>query len=483
MAPYSPLPTTANDSIHNPPSSSSTSHTSNGRSSPSLLSRIKDSLPPRTTEALSSPRVIRLLAYSLAGLILFGIGVSLHSASSRSSSLAEGARGKWGAYSSWVTDWRASKAGQEAGGAGTGGRGWRDLPENEGLMDPPLVVNPKTGLKMPPDVYPAALNPFKRSNAALVALVRNSEREAMRDSMRSLESRFNKKYGYPWVFMNDEPFDDDFKKGVMSMTRSEIFFHTIPKEHWSYPDWINTTYAAEERQKMVNENVIYGGSESYRHMCRFNSGFFYRQKVLESFDWYWRVEPGVEFFCDIDYDPFVFMEANKKTYGFTIALYEYKRTVESLWEATREFARLHPEHIHPDSAIGFLVDNQSKGLLDGDWNLCHFWSNYETASLNLWRSKAYQDYFDFLDKKGGFFYERWGDAPVHSFGAALFQPKSAIHQFDDISYRHNPYTHCPSNAAELSRNGKCECYGDTNFDEDGYSCMPRWWKLMGKPNT
>lgn len=38
----------------------------------------------------------------------------------------------------------------------------------------------------------------------------------------------------------------------------------------------------------------YGGSESYRHMCRFNSGFFYQQEVLKPYQWYWRVEPGVE---------------------------------------------------------------------------------------------------------------------------------------------------------------------------------------------
>ncbi|GAA5908386.1 hypothetical protein JCM6882_007923 [Rhodosporidiobolus microsporus] len=481
MAPYSPLPTSANDSIHN--TSPSSSATSSGHRPP-LLARLKDSLPPLTAEALSSPRFLRLIAYGTGALILFGIGVSLHSASSSSSLSGAGAdRGKWGAYSSWVTDWRASKAGAGEDGAGGSSMGsWRDLPENEGLLDPPLVVDSKTGLKMPPDVYPAALNPFKRANAALVALVRNSEREAMRDSMRHLESRFNKKYGYPWVFMNDEPFDEDFKKGVMSMTRSEIFFHTIPKEHWSYPSWINQTYAAEERQKMVNENVIYGGSESYRHMCRFNSGFFYRQKVLESFDWYWRVEPGVEFFCDIDYDPFVFMEANNKLYGFTVTLYEYRRTVESLWDVTREFARLHPEHLHPDNAIRFLVDDEKKGLQDGDWNLCHIWSNLEIGSLNLWRGKAYEDYFEFLEQKGGFFYERWGDAPVHTFGAFLLAPASGLHFFDDISYRHNPYTHCPSNADVLSKNGKCECYPENNFDYDGYSCYPRWKKFTERLN-
>lgn len=91
--------------------------------------------------------------------------------------------------------------------------------------------------------------------------------------------RGNRRWGYPWsaapsrfpslprysltddelvhrVFMNDEPFDQEFMDGVKSITRSEVHFHVIPKEHWSYPEWINQTYAAEERQKMVDENVI-----------------------------------------------------------------------------------------------------------------------------------------------------------------------------------------------------------------------------------
>ncbi len=31
-----------------------------------------------------------------------------------------------------------------------------------------------------------------------------------------------------------------------------------------------------------------------------------------------------------------------------------------------------------------------------------------------------QAYFEHLDRVGGFFYERWGDAPVHSLAAAMF---------------------------------------------------------------
>jgi len=32
-------------------------------------------------------------------------------------------------------------------------------------------------------------------------------------SMRQLEYQWNRKYQYPWVFFNDEPFSDEFKVG------------------------------------------------------------------------------------------------------------------------------------------------------------------------------------------------------------------------------------------------------------------------------
>ena len=49
------------------------------------------------------------------------------------------------------------------------------------------------------------------------------------------------------------------------------------------------------------------------------------------------------------------------------------------------------------------------------------------------------DFFEHLDKAGGFYYERWGDAPVHSIGAALLARKDQIHFFSDIGYRHEPF--------------------------------------------
>lgn len=97
------------------------------------------------------------------------------------------------------------------------------------------------------------------------------------------------------------------------------------------------------------------------------------------------------------------------------------------------------------------------------------WSNFEIGDLNFLRSQAYLDYFDQLDKDGGFFYERWGDAPVHSIAAALLLRKDEIQFFDEIAYYHVPFTHCPT--SEKKRlDLRCSCNPEKNFDWKGYSC-------------
>jgi len=33
------------------------------------------------------------------------------------------------------------------------------------------------------------------------------------------------------------------------------------------------------------------------------------------------------------------------------------------------------------------------------------WSNFEIGDLDFWRGEAYSKFFDFLDERGGFYYE------------------------------------------------------------------------------
>lgn len=76
-------------------------------------------------------------------------------------------------------------------------------------------------------------------------------------------------------------------------------------------------------------------------------------------DYYWRVEPGVEFMCDIKHtDPFRYMRGellrsdlsstaptdmmpadNNKRYGFTLTMTEAGNTIPTLWVSCLRWGR------------------------------------------------------------------------------------------------------------------------------------------------
>ncbi|GAA5904146.1 glycosyltransferase family 15 protein [Sporobolomyces salmoneus] len=312
----------------------------------------------------------------------------------------------------------------------------------------------------------------EKVNATFVTLARNRDLWELLDSMRGIEDRFNSRLGlhYDWVMLNDEPFTDEFKRHTSGIASGTVHYGLIPEEQWGkqpFPPGINATLANEKIQAMGKLPIPYGNSVPYRKMCRYQSGFFFEHELLHKYEYYWRVEPNVKFFCNLDYDPFRLMRDKKTKYGFVVSLYEYRETVESLWKYTKEWMAKFPQYVAKPNLLNWISNNNGE-----TYNLCHFWSNFEICSLSFLRSEAYRSYFKHLDDSGGFFYERFGDAPVHSVAAALMLKPEEIHYFADIGYRHEPFQHCP--VASLQNQCNCDVKKEENFEFHGYSCTPKW---------
>lgn len=207
----------------------------------------------------------------------------------------------------------------------------------------------------------------ERVNATFVTLARNSDIWEIAKSIRSVEDRFNRNFHYDWVFLNDNEFDDEFKKLTTALVSGTTHYGVIPREHWSYPEWIDEDKARAARLEMGRKKIIYGDSESYRHMCRYESGFFFRHELMMNYEWYWRVEPSIELFCDVPGDPFRFMKENNKKYSFVISLYEYIETIPTLWDSVKGFMKSHPEHIAEGNAMEFISEDGGES-----YNKCHF---------------------------------------------------------------------------------------------------------------
>lgn len=112
-----------------------------------------------------------------------------------------------------------------------------------------------------------------RANAAFVVLARNSELEGVVQSLKSIERHFNRWFNYPYVFLNDGDFNATFMETVVKYTSGPVEFGKINSSMWGFPDWVDKKVAKEYIAKQDDAAIMYGGMESYHHMCRFYSGW------------------------------------------------------------------------------------------------------------------------------------------------------------------------------------------------------------------
>lgn len=136
------------------------------------------------------------------------------------------------------------------------------------------------------------------------------------------------------------------------------------------------------------------------------------------------------------------MIRNNKTYGFTIAVKELKETVPNIFRYASAYKRnnnitsqglwemfLEPQPEEEgakdrgtaeevrDTAPDEVIDPEA---MEGEiYNMCHFWSNFEIARLDWFRSKEYNDFFEMMDRSGGFWMERVSNTHQYLKGASM----------------------------------------------------------------
>ncbi|PVF94297.1 glycosyltransferase family 15 protein [Serendipita vermifera] len=294
-------------------------------------------------------------------------------------------------------------------------------------------------------------------------LVKNEGVERVVETLVQIEDRFNHIYHYPYTFLSREPFTEAFKKRTANVVSSKVLYGVIPAEHWNQPDHIEEEKFSASREKMERSRTIYGDSVELLNENRWNSGFFFRHEPTRRYRYSWRIDPGAKVFCEVEEDPFMYLQENNKIYGFTMSSYEFIGAVPGLWDTVNGFFQQYPHLFAFPHAMEFISDDHGRR-----YNRCHFWNSFDIADMNFWRSEAYTKYFEYMDASGGFYYERWRSGPVQSIAVSLLARKDQIHFFKEIGYRSGAFQRCPQ--GYLHQKGRCWCDQNDkgNFDYSPY---------------
>ncbi|GAA5820844.1 hypothetical protein JCM11251_001841 [Rhodosporidiobolus azoricus] len=281
----------------------------------------------------------------------------------------------------------------------------------------------------------------KKANGTLILLVspRTNPYKDLLPTLHNIENRFNRRLGYPIQLLTDGNLPaPEIMERTSYITGGKAKWDLVTAEQgWGPPEWVSKKDVAK------GNKAIKGFPIGYRNMCRFFSKFHHLHPALVNYEYIWRLDEGIEFFCDLKEDPFLTMQSTSSLYGFSNLDTEALFVVPTLWEQTQTFMTAakeeHPEWFPEGRDEGFLLNKE------GEWNRVMYYNNFEIVHRSFMESEAYQAYVDFLDHAKGFYLERWGDAPVRTIGLSYFAPKEKIHDFSAVSgYRHgDPPFVCP----------------------------------------
>ena len=235
------------------------------------------------------------------------------------------------------------------------------------------------------------------------------------NSLRTLDNDFNNEFNHPVIIFHEDDLSLDARGNISRSIKSDVYFQNV---ELAMPNFI----APESRRTSCKYRI------GYKHMCRFQVKGVYEQPIMRFLDYSWRLDDDSLMLSYIKYDIFRYMSDNDIIYGYMFIDNDRARCIAGLWDATR----------------GYIQNNSIETQFFYEWpegQLYH--NNFELSSMVLWYSREYQDYIDVIDKIGGIYYHRWGDAPIRSIAVSMFVPEHKTHCFDDFGYKHRRWTRMP----------------------------------------
>ena len=275
--------------------------------------------------------------------------------------------------------------------------------------------------------------PDPRKPVAVIVLCRESEVPDMVKTMASFDEAYNGAKLHDYIVFSETAWAPAALATLAAATRARVRFALLDEYAWGMPAHIDR----RNFSNVLATQTYYGNTESYRKMCRFFAGPVFTLPILAEYKYAWRLDSHVRYLCDIVDDPIARMEASGALYGYALRMKEKMDTIPSLWATAEEYA----------------VGAGRKARVREQWDVtipghslqvgCHYWNNMEITRLDWFSGPTYQAFFKHLDASGGFFYERWGDAPIRSIAMLLLADRTDVVWFEEMGYQHPWWVKCP----------------------------------------
>jgi hypothetical protein len=237
--------------------------------------------------------------------------------------------------------------------------------------------------------------------AAVVYLTQRKNMSKLRHSLRLTQKHLLDSFSYPVII---------FHEGDFAPYHQQQLTRICPTLEFRLVD-IKKPASVDVTRKSTWAMIKHFGV-GYRNMCRFFTVGLY--PYLEGLDYYMRLDDDSFIESKFRYDPFLFMETTGVQYAWRSRVAESPAAIGGLKKCLVN---------HDQRFRGCRLDNV-------------IYTNFHMARVDMWSKSPIKEAIEHIDKHGGIYTKRWGDAPIHTALVDTFLPPDQRHRFKDFRYKH-----------------------------------------------
>lgn len=276
-----------------------------------------------------------------------------------------------------------------------------------------------------------------KQKAGIFILTRNvlDRKIYLKTSLYFLFKSFNKKYNYPIIILHEGDYDETSQQEILKSIRENhrhcVSFKQIDKSDFEIPAHIDK----EKLQKIVDlQPVPYWRDIKYRSMCYFWIKHFH--KYTTDFDYVMRLDDDSIIEEPILYDLFEIMQKNDYIYISNIIHIDCGICNYGMKDLFAPF-------VNSEKLEKMFIDSKLKNTspvfeklrqlykivedkdLDQNEEISNpmplmFYNNFFITNTKFWQRNDVKNMIDIIDKHGGIFYYRYGDAPLQTIIVSMF---------------------------------------------------------------
>jgi len=262
----------------------------------------------------------------------------------------------------------------------------------------------------------------------------------LKTTLYFLFRHFNKIFNYPIIILHEKDYDvnsqNEIIQSIRENSRHLISFKKIDDTDFQLPSHIDE----KKVEKIVElQPVPYWRNMKYRQMCYFWIKHFF--KYTDGFDYVMRLDDDSFIEEPITSDVFETMMKKDLVYASNIVHVDCGICNFGMKELFEEALPQHKDkinsglfiqskltsgndHFNRFKKVVSIVNDCDSDVSEYITNMpLMYYNNFFVTSTNFWKQNDVRDLIDKIDKHGGIFYYRYGDAPIQTLIVSLLVPE------------------------------------------------------------